>query len=221
MALAAWRPGAAVGVHRREARFVQIDQLDISTGRLVFEALNLYGRLLESVFVAAFFKECRVRFHTKSEPLSVATMVLTCTRGPPASRWRASKAAAVSGSAPAHCTRRSMCSDWSFLGAPQRGISDSAAMPLLRQWACVMRTVRTFRLIWAATSWAKTPESSSNSVCARSRSRQLLARLTMRCNWARLSSSSWRVFRAATVLPVLEWGGGSATGHLMGGFYGR
>ena len=55
--LPALRPSAAVGVHRREARFVQVSQLDVSTGRLLFEALYLYGCLAKGVFIAAFFKE--------------------------------------------------------------------------------------------------------------------------------------------------------------------
>ena len=73
-------------MHGKKPHLVQIRQLYVSTGCLLGQALYLYGCLAKGVFVAAFFKEWRVRFHTRPEALSVAAMVLTCTLGPPASK---------------------------------------------------------------------------------------------------------------------------------------
>ena len=76
VALAFGRPGTAIGMHRGEARFVDVGQHDVTVDRLLSQRVDLYACLSEGRLVTAFFEECRVRFHTKPEALSVATKVL-------------------------------------------------------------------------------------------------------------------------------------------------
>ncbi len=44
-----------------------------------------------------------------------------------------------------------------FLGAPLRGLSGSEAKAFFRQRMWVVRTVRTFKPSWSATTWANGP----------------------------------------------------------------
>ena len=76
VALAFWGPGAAVGMHCREAGFVYIGQHEVPVGGLLAQGVDLYGCTPEGRLIATFFNECRVRFHTSPDALSVDTRVL-------------------------------------------------------------------------------------------------------------------------------------------------
>jgi len=76
MALAFGSPGAAVEMHRREAGFVDIGQHEVPVGGSLKQGVDLYGCTPEGRLVATFSNECRVRFHTSLDDLSVAAMVL-------------------------------------------------------------------------------------------------------------------------------------------------
>jgi hypothetical protein len=114
----------------REASFVDVREFDLAALGLLDQLPNFCLGLSELLFIALFFRLCRVRFHTRPACLSAAVSVLRCTRIPNCSSSRVNSVVAVNASSEAHAFNCSMCFCDSFGGAPLRGASDRLATPL-------------------------------------------------------------------------------------------
>ena len=142
--------------------------------------------------ISLFFRQWRVRFHTRPLALRARMSVSVFTGVPWASVWRCSSSTAVEGFSLAQCSRRSTADSSSLRGAPLRGLSLRPSIPSLTQCCQVVRTVSMCRFCSLATSRLSRGWLSSSKVLARSRARQSGDFLTT-CSSANRSSSLSRV----------------------------
>jgi hypothetical protein len=134
-------PGATMGMHVGEARFIPGTPTSFRRRPLGISMRPSPVWLTRRPRHRVIFRRCRLRFQTNPARLRMPVNVFTGTGAPPAASWRARNAVKVSGASRAHGQRRSLSARERWVGAPQRGRSGKPARPWANQRRRVALTV--------------------------------------------------------------------------------